>query len=185
LNSSRSAITLIRQARRIPILRHLVPALREHRDQHVAHEPDALVCTTPNGGRLNLSNFHRDVWEPARRAMFPEGSTLRRVRRHDLRHSAITAWLNAGVMLKTAQQWSGHRQMSVLLDTYLGVMHGDAEVSLQRVEHALDDALRNDADDHTDPDHVAPEAAGGASSSQDDRNDHGRREQQGADDDNQ
>jgi integrase len=171
--------------RRIPIPRHLVPALHDHLDRHVARKPDALVCTTPNGGRLNLSNFHRDVWEPARRDVFPEGSTLRRVRRHDLRHSAITAWLNAGVMLKTAQQWSGHRQMSVLLDTYLGVMHGDAEVSLQRVEHALDDALGNDADGHPDPSDSAAGASGGASSSQDGRNDHGRREQQGADDDNQ
>jgi integrase len=58
-----------------------------------------------------------------------------------LRHSAITAWLNAGVMLKTAQSWSGHKTASVLLDTYLGVMRDDASVSLARVEEALDRAL--------------------------------------------
>jgi integrase len=105
-----------------------------------------VLIPAPNGARINLSSFHRDVREPVRTQTFPEGSTLRRVRRHDLRHSAITAWLNSGVLLKTAQQWSGHRQLSVLLDTYLGVMTGDAEVSLQRVEDALDQALHDDPD---------------------------------------
>jgi integrase len=132
--------------RRVPIPRHLASVLHAHLRCHVDRRPDALVCTAPNGGRINLSNFHRDVWEPARAQTFPEGSTLQRVRRHDLRHSAITAWLNAGVLLKTAQQWSGHRQLSVLLDTYLGVMTGDAAVSLQRVEDALNQALHDAVD---------------------------------------
>jgi hypothetical protein len=37
----------------------------------------------------------------------------------------ITAWLNAGVPIKTAQVWSGHRTASTLLDTYLGMMRHD------------------------------------------------------------
>jgi hypothetical protein len=49
--------------------------------------------------------------------------------------------LNSGVLLKTAQRWSGHRTASVLLDTYLGVMRDDAVVSLARVEAALEAAL--------------------------------------------
>ena len=39
--------------------------------------------------------------------------------------------------LKTAQAWSGHKTLSVLLDTYLGVMHGDTQVGLARWEQAL------------------------------------------------
>lgn len=80
-----------------------------------------------------------------------------------MRHSAIIAWLNSGVLLKTAQQWSGHRQLSVLVDTYLGVMTGDADVSLRRVEEALDNAL----DEHGDE----PDA--GRVSLQTDRRTHG------------
>ena len=76
---------------------------------------------------------------------------------------------NAGVVLKTAQQWSGHRQLSVLLDTCLGVMTGDAAVSLQRVEDALDEALRDDSDDEVP--------------SQIHRKDPGYHEQPGADED--
>jgi integrase len=164
-----------RVRRRVPIPRHLVPILREHMDRYVDRRPNALVCTAPNGGRINLSNFHRDVWEPARRAAFPEESPLRRVRRHDLRHSAITAWLNSGVLLKTAQQWSGHRRLSVLLDTYLGVMTGDADVSLRRVEEALDDALAEGDEADAKPD-------SGGFPSQTDRRTHGKSGDQEADD---
>jgi integrase len=102
----------------------------------VSRQAEALVFTTPTGRRIHLSNFHRDVWVPARERVFPEDSPLRAVRRHDLRHAAITAWLNAGVTLKTAQRWSGHRTASVLLNTYLGVMRDDLAVSLARVEEA-------------------------------------------------
>ncbi len=49
---------------------------------------------------------------------------------------AITAWLNAGVPLETAQAWSGHKTVSVLLDTYLGVMRGDEDLALTRFEAA-------------------------------------------------
>lgn len=45
--------------------------------------------------------------------------------------------LNAGVPLKTAQAWSGHRTASVLLDTCLGVMHGDEDVAIARYEATL------------------------------------------------
>jgi len=134
-----------RKARRVvPIPRHVVPILREHLDRYVDDHPDALVFTTATGRQINLSNFGRDVWNTARIMMFPEGSPLRRVRRHDLRHAAITAWLNAGVMIKTCQRWSGHRRASVLLDTYLGVTVDDAALSISRFEDALDAA--NDGD---------------------------------------
>jgi len=98
---------------------------------------------TTRGQRINISNFHRDVWAPAREATFPEGSPLREVRRHDLRHSAITAWLNNGVLLKTAQRWSGHRSLSVLLDTYAGVMKDDAAISLVRMTGVFETATNS------------------------------------------
>jgi integrase len=92
------------QARRsVPIPEPLVPLLRRHVEDHVGRRPDALVFTTPSGRRINARNFVREVWGPTVKAVFPEGSPLRRVRRHDLRHAAITYWLNAGVLPKTCQ----------------------------------------------------------------------------------
>jgi integrase len=123
--------------RSVPIPAELVPRFRAHLDEFVPRRADALVFTTPTGRRIHLSNFHRDVWKPAREQVCPEDSPLLATRRRDLRHSAITAWLNAGVMLKTAQRGSGHRTASVLLNTYLGVMRDDLSTSIARVEEAL------------------------------------------------
>ena len=77
------------------------------------------------------------MWNTARDTIFPRSTPLHNVRLHDLRHAAITGWLNAGVPLKTAQAWSGHKTLSVLLDTYLGVMRDDTQVGLDRWEQAL------------------------------------------------
>jgi len=126
-----------RARRHVPIPAHLAELLREHLAGDVAAESDAPLFTTAAGARLNLSNFHRDVWRHAREDVFPPSSPLRQVRRHDLRHSAITAWLNAGVPLKTVQAWSGHKTASVVLDTYLGVMRGDEALGRQRFEAAI------------------------------------------------
>ena len=108
-----------------------------HLAQYVPVGADAYAFTTPTGRRLNMSNFQRSVWAPARAAVFADGDPLRGARRHDLRHAAITAWLNTGVPLKTAQAWSGHRTASVLLDTYLGVIQGDQGVAVERFEAFL------------------------------------------------
>lgn len=82
-------------------------------------------------------------WAPVRESVFADTDPLRNVRRHDLRHAAITSWLNAGipvktgVPVKTAQAWSGHKTASVLLDTYLGVMRGDEDVAVERYQAFL------------------------------------------------
>ena len=63
------------------------------------------------------------VWDIAgvsRARVDADRPTGTRVRTHGLRHSAITAWLNSGVLPKTAQEWSGHNRLSVVLDTYVG-----------------------------------------------------------------
>jgi integrase len=132
-----------RTTRKIPIPAPLAPRFTAHLAQFVERKPDALVFTTPTGRRIHTSNFHRSVWKTAREQVFEEDSPLREVRRHDLRHSAVTAWLNSGVLLKTAQKWSGHRTASVLLNTYLGVMRDDAAVSLARTEATFEAALQD------------------------------------------
>ena len=84
------------KARRpVPMPTSLVVRLQAHLDEFVGRRADALVFTTPTGRRINLSNFGRDIWRPASERAFPADSRLRLVRRHDMRHAAITAWLNA------------------------------------------------------------------------------------------
>ncbi len=126
-----------RASRSVPLPAELVELLRQHLAAYVPDRRDALVFTNTSGGRISLSNFGRDIWGPARESLFAEGHPLRGVRRHDLRHSAITAWVNAGVPLKTAQQWSGHKTASVLLNTYLGVLRGDESLARDRWTSSL------------------------------------------------
>jgi integrase len=126
-----------RVTRTIPIPAKVAVKLRDHLAEFTGAGGDALVFVNTIGGRIDLSNFHRDVWKHAVAATFPTGP-LRGVRRQDLRHAAITLWLNSGVPLKVAQTWSGHKTLSVLLDTYYGVMQHDEHVAYQRVEDALD-----------------------------------------------
>jgi integrase len=127
-----------RFTRSVPILPRFAPVLLNHLDEFVGPEPDARVFTTATGQPIHPSNFQRDVWRPAREEVFAADHPLRGARRHDLRHSAITAWLNAGVPLKTAQAWSGHKTLSVLLDTYAGVLESDELVAQQRLDTLLD-----------------------------------------------
>jgi integrase len=164
-----------RKARRVvPIPRHLVPILREHLERYVGRSADARVFTSPTGRPLSLTDFHRAVWHTARTTTFPKGSPLRGVRRHDLRHAAITTWLNSGVTLKTCQRWSGHKRASVLLDTYLGVTVDDAALSIRRVEDALDAVYAGSR-------HADEAAGGGPISSQSDRNADGGSGDEGVD----
>ncbi len=96
-----------RATRPIAIPEKLVARLQGHLDEFVGPEADALVFTTCAGARINLSRFSVNVWRPAREKLFADDSPLRNVRRHDLRHSAITTWLNRGVTLKTGRAQDG------------------------------------------------------------------------------
>ncbi|WP_083263641.1 tyrosine-type recombinase/integrase [Curtobacterium sp. ER1/6] len=59
-------------------------------------------------------------------------------REHDLRHTAATLWLQAGIDIKTVQAWLGHSTAKLTLDTYSHWMGTDADAAaLARVNAAL------------------------------------------------
>ena len=126
--------------RTIPIPRQVTAPVQRHLDA-ISRRPNSRAFANGAGNPINLSNFYRDVWRPARAKVFGSEDPLRDVTPHDLRHSAITNWLNAGVPLKTVQHWSGHKTLSVLLDIYAGVMSGDDDLARGRVEGLLAAAI--------------------------------------------
>ena len=95
-------------------------------------QPDDLLFTAPEGGRLNGNNWKRAVgWSGT--------SHGRRV--HDLRHTAATLWLNAGINAKTVQTWLGHASMTLTVDLYGHFMGDDANrAGIDRFNAALGDA---------------------------------------------
>jgi integrase len=138
--------------RRVPVPSEVAAALRRHLDDHRANAGPSDLVFERNGRPFNLSSFHVDVWSPGRATLFPlvDGldvdsplqPKLARLRRHDLRHSACSMWLRAGVDVTVCQKWSGHKRLSVFLDVYQGVMPGRETDGVRSLEALLASAAR-------------------------------------------
>jgi integrase len=105
-------------------LAYLVPVFIQGRENRLPIEiPD---------GRAYLGVFHK-----ARAAAFaPAGAASLLARRpYDLRHAAVSTWLNAGVPAPQVAQWAGH-SVSVLLRVYAKCITGQQEDAKRRIEDA-------------------------------------------------
>ncbi|MEV4460984.1 hypothetical protein [Microbispora sp. NPDC049633] len=78
------------------------------------------------------------IWKQARSYAFtPEqvASPLA-ARPYDLRHAAVSLWLNAGVHAPEAAERAGHG-VDVMLRVYAKCIDGQREIANQRIEGAL------------------------------------------------
>ena len=57
-------------------------------------------------------------------------------RPYDLRHAAVSTWLNAGVPPTQVAEWAGH-SVAVLLQIYAKCLAGQEDVARQRIAQAL------------------------------------------------
>jgi integrase len=101
--------------RTLAIPEGLVRMLHEHLGKFGPGESDgdALIFSDSQGGPLRYSNFLRRVWAPARTS-----ADLSAVGFHDLRRTAITAMVAAGVDVRTAQARAGHADPRMTLSVY-------------------------------------------------------------------
>lgn len=83
------------------------------------------------------------VWDLARQRALTdrEYSSLLAKRPYDLRHAAVSLWLNAGVPATQVAEWAGH-SVNVLLRVYASCIVGQDEASRGRVEAALRSSRR-------------------------------------------
>ncbi len=89
------------------------------------------------GGLIDERTYH-PVWKAARQAVFTDAevrSPLAR-RPYDLRHAAVSTWLNAGVAPTQVAEWAGHG-VAVLLRTYAKCIVGQDEIARRRIAEAL------------------------------------------------
>jgi integrase len=106
--------TKTRQARTVAIPALVRDELERHLDAFTGPAISALVFTSPRGEPIRLQNFRRRVWVPAvRRAGLPTG-----LRIHDMRHTAASLLINAGVQLKSVQEHLGHSSITTTIDRY-------------------------------------------------------------------
>ena len=57
-------------------------------------------------------------------------------RPYDLRHAAVSLWLNAGVPATQVAEWAGH-SVHVLMRVYAKCVYGQEEAARRRIEAAL------------------------------------------------
>jgi len=125
------------ESRRVPI----PPVLVHIIGQHVAEfgtANDGRVFRNERGGVLGSTAYWR-VWDEARRlALSPElvESPLAR-RPYDLRHAALSTWLNAGVDPTEVAERAGN-SVEVLLSRYAKCLDGRQEVANRRIQSLLD-----------------------------------------------
>ena len=124
------------ETRTIPIPPELVRLLRAHIKRY-GTTPDGRIFQTARGGILQDSGYN-EVWTQARQnALTPAQykSPLGR-RPYDLRHAAVSLWLNSGVPATEVARRAGHG-VAVLLKIYAHCIDGQADAANQRITDAL------------------------------------------------
>jgi integrase len=156
------------EVRPVPLNPRLVAILRRHVDTYGVTE-DGRLFRSGLGGPVKASRY-LPVWREARRAALTaaeQSSPLAR-KPYDLRHAAVSGWLNAGVPVTQAAEWAGH-SVRVLLMVYARCIAGQDELARRRIDAALaasdpavDDADVSHTPDKREPrlDNVAPDPQG-------------------------
>ncbi|WP_281196539.1 tyrosine-type recombinase/integrase [Microtetraspora malaysiensis] len=122
--------------RPVPIPPELVGILRDHIDRHGVGD-DGRLFRTRTGGVISGSAYAK-IWKEARTyALAPDqvASPLAG-RPYDLRHAAVSLWLNAGVHAPEAAERAGHG-VDVMLRVDAKCIDGQREIANQRIEGAL------------------------------------------------
>jgi len=122
--------------RMVPLPRRVVKALEQHLNAYVADDSDALVFTGPKGAPLRRAGFHRCWWAPATRRAGLEGLKV-----HELRHTFVALWVDAGENLKSVSVRAGHSSVAFTQDRY-GHLYENREPEIQDRLDALLDARR-------------------------------------------
>jgi hypothetical protein len=126
------------ETRPVPVHPELVALLTQHLKKYTPG-PDGRIFTGPRGGIFNdrayLKIFHR-----ARAAAFTPGESVSLLARrpYDLRHAAVSTWLNAGVPAPQVAEWAGH-SVDVLLRVYAKCVSGQQHEAKRRIEEATRD----------------------------------------------
>lgn len=122
--------------RRVPIPPSLVVMLREHLDTF-GTAADGRLFYSERGGVVASSTYSR-AWQEARLLALPPAvaaSPLAR-RPYDLRHSALSTWLNAGVDPTEVAERAGN-SVEVLLGRYAKCLDGRQEVANSKIDGLL------------------------------------------------
>ncbi|MGW4640926.1 tyrosine-type recombinase/integrase [Sphaerisporangium sp. NPDC004334] len=126
------------ETRLVPVPPVLVTILREHIDRYGV-APDGRLFRTAKG-RPFSSSAYSGVWQQARRVAFTaeQAASPLAARPYDLRHAAVSLWLNAGVPATEVAERAGH-SVDVLLRVYAKCIEGQQARANGKISEALDE----------------------------------------------
>ncbi|GAA3618453.1 tyrosine-type recombinase/integrase [Kineosporia mesophila] len=125
------------ETRTVPIPPQLTLLIHEHVKLYGKGTGGRLFWGERNRSELPVGTVHR-VWSWARKDAFTAevaASPLAAVP-YDLRHAAVSTWLNGGVPPTQVAEWAGH-SVEVLLKIYAKCLDGGEAELQRRVETAL------------------------------------------------
>jgi len=122
--------------RDVPAPPELVAFLRAHLAEF-GTAPDGRLFANERGGVLGSSTYSR-VWKEARRIAFTPAQVASPLagRPYDLRHAALSTWLNAGVDPTDVAERAGN-SVEVLLKRYAKCLDGRVERNNRLIESVL------------------------------------------------
>jgi integrase len=124
------------EPRVVPIPPELVEILRDHVDRFKVG-PDGRIFSSRRGNVVGASTYAR-VWELARQAVLTPDQVASPLagRPYDLRHAAVSLWLNSGVPAPEVAERAGH-SVDVLLKVYAKCIDGQEASVNAKIEEAL------------------------------------------------
>jgi integrase len=127
----------------VPIPPALVAILRAHIEQFGVAE-DGRLFRNERDGIIGSTTYSR-VWEEARQIAFTPAQVASPLagRPYDLRHAALTTWLNA-VSPGEVSKRAGN-SVEVLLRRYAGCLDNQEELVNRRIEQALEEQAEPEA----------------------------------------
>ncbi|MFE7836714.1 tyrosine-type recombinase/integrase [Streptomyces sp. NPDC057474] len=122
--------------RPVPLPPELVALWRDSLDTFGTAD-DGRLFFNEHGGVVGSSTYD-GAWHEARELALPPdlGSSPLVARPYDLRHSALSTWLNAGVDPTEVAERAGN-SVEVLLTRYAKCLYGRAAIANQRIERLL------------------------------------------------
>jgi integrase len=122
--------------RPVPIPPILVAILREHIREHGVGDDGRLFRS--ERGKPIASTAYTEVWKEARLLAFTPDQVPSPLagRPYDLRHAAVSVWLNGGVSPTEIAKRAGH-SVEVLLRVYAKCVSGQEEIANHRIEEIL------------------------------------------------
>ncbi|MBE1485228.1 site-specific integrase [Plantactinospora soyae] len=97
-----------------------------------------MAATSPTAGQPIPNNTYGKAWRDARAMVLTpvqQRSPLAR-RPYDLRHAAVSLWLNAGIPATQVAEWAEH-SVHVLMRVYARCVYGQEEAARRQIETAL------------------------------------------------